>query len=343
MSRIFTVSATPHLRDRTDIPTIMYSVVAALSPAIIGSVYLFGIRALMLIILAVAACVATEGVIQKLSGKSLTMWDGSAIVTGILLAFNLPGGVSWWIQVIGSVFAIAVGKMTFGGLGYNPLNPALVGRVFLQVSWPVQMNSKWILPRGISSVDAETVATPLAVLKENIAVLKMSDSASIEAVNTAMSNIVDLKLSYFDLFIGRIPGCIGETSAALLLIGAVFLLYKRYIDWRIPTVFIGTVGVLTWFFGGYEGFFSGPWLFHILAGGVMLGALYMATDMVTTPITPTGQLIFGFGCGLITVIIRLFGGYPEGVSFSILLMNLTVPLIDRYTRPKVFGETGKRA
>jgi len=336
MARIFTVSATPHLRDKTDIPTIMYSVVLALAPALIGSVYFFGMRAFVLIVLSVVTCVASEAVIGKLSGKSMTITDGSAIVTGILLAFNLPGGVSWWIPVIGSVFAVAVGKMTFGGLGFNPMNPALLGRVFLQVSWPVQMNAAWTPPRG-SVIDAETMATPLAVLKQNMAILTAPDANAMEAVNNAVTRIEELQLSYFDLFIGRVPGCIGETSAALLLIGAAYLMYKRYIDWRIPFSYMGTVAVLAWIFGGYEGFFSGPWLFHILSGGVILGAFFMATDMVTSPITPKGQLIFGFGCGLITVIIRLIGGYPEGVSYSILLMNLAVPLIDRFTRPTVFG------
>ena len=343
MARTFTVSATPHLRDKTDIPTVMYSVVAALMPAIVGAVYFFGYRAMTLIILAVATCVTAEGIIQKLSGKPLTIRDGSALITGILLAFNLPADVSWWIPVAGSVFAVVVGKMTFGGLGFNPMNPALLGRVFLLISWPVQMTATWTQPRGAAGIDAETIATPLAVLKENIAVLKTPGESTIEAVNTAMSKMVDLKLSYLDLFIGKASGCIGETSAALLLLGAAYLLYKRYIDWRIPFSFVGTVALLTWIFGGYEGFFSGLWLFHVLAGGVIIGAFFMATDMVTSPITPRGQLIFGFGCGLLTVIIRLYGGYPEGVSFAILLMNLTVPLIDRYTRPKIFGERGKRA
>jgi len=343
MTRIFTVSATPHLRDRTDVPTIMYSVVIALMPALIGAVYFFGYRAFTLTLIAVVTCVITEGVIQRLTGRPLTYLDGSAVVTGILLAFNLPGGVPWWIPVVGGFFAIAVGKLTFGGLGYNPMNPALLGRVFLQVSWPVQMNSMWTMPRGAAPLDAETIATPLAVLKENTAILRAPDGASIEAVNTALARVVDLKLSYFDLFIGRVPGCIGETSAALLLLGAAFLMYKRYIEWRIPFSYVGTVALLTWIFGGYDGYFTGLWLFHVLAGGLIIGAFFMATDMVTSPITPKGQLVFGAGCGVLTAVIRLIGGYPEGVSYSILLMNLAVPLIDRFTRPKVFGERGKRA
>lgn len=343
MERLFTVSATPHLRDKTNIPTIMYSVVLALVPAMAGAVYFFGYTALVLTALAVVTCVATEGIIQRLSGKSLTIRDGSAIITGILLAFNLPVGVSWWIPVVGSFFAIAVGKITFGGLGYNPMNPALLGRVFLLISWPLQMTTTWKPPIGMSAVDAETVATPLAVLRENVTILKTHEMADIEVVNPALLKIADLKDLYLDLFLGKVSGCIGETSVALLLIGAAFLMYKRYIEWRIPFLFIGTVALLTWMFGGYGGLFSGPWLIHVLSGGVILGAFFMATDMVTSPITPLGQFIFGAGCGLLTVIIRLIGGFPEGVSFAILLMNLTVPLIDSYTRPKIFGETGKRA
>ena len=203
------------------------------------------------------------------------------------------------------------------------------------------MMTTWTVPRG-ANVDAETLATPLAIYKGNIALLKNQGEASIAAVNSATGALMDLKGSYQDLFVGNVSGCIGETSAMLLLVGAVFLLYKRYIDWRIPVSFISTVGILVWVLGGHEALFTGPWLVHILAGGVVLGAFYMATDMVTSPITKRGQLIFGFGCGLLTVLIRLYGGFPEGVSFAIILMNLTVPLIDRYTRPRVFG-TGKGA
>ena len=176
---------------------------------------------------------------------------------------------------------------------------------------------------------------------ENIVLLKSHDTTSVEVF--AISKIAELKALSVDLFLGRVSGCIGETSAALLLIGAAFLMYKRYIDWRIPFSFVGTVALFTWIFGGYEGLFSGPWLFHILAGGVIIGAFFMATDMVTSPVTPKGQLIFGFGCGLLTVIIRLIGGFPEGVSFAILLMNITVPLLDRYIQPKVFGKVRKSA
>ena len=343
MARMFTVSGAPHLRDKTTIPVIMYSVVAALIPALIGAVYFFGFRSLWITALAVISCVATEGIIERLTGKPLTIRDGSAIVTGILLAFNLSAGVPWWIPVIGSVFAIAVGKMTFGGLGYNPLNPALLGRVFLLLSWAEEMTTTWVAPIGASTVDAVSVATPLNILKQNNAILAHRDAFPIEAVNAAIDKIGDLQSSYFDLFIGRVPGCLGETSVMLLLIGAAFLMYKRYIGWRIPFSFIGTVALLTWIFGGNDGLFTGMWLFHVLSGGLILGAFFMATDMVTSPITPIGRIIFGTGCGVLTTIIRLIGGYPEGVSFAIILMNLTVPLIDRYTQPGVFGEVKKRA
>ncbi|MFC1511683.1 RnfABCDGE type electron transport complex subunit D [Candidatus Latescibacterota bacterium] len=338
MARMFKVSSSPHIRDDTDIPRIMYSVVAALIPALVGAVYFFGIPALIVTALCVVTCVATEGIIERLAGKPLTITDGSAIVTGVLLAFNLPSEVPWWIAVIGGFFAIAVGKMTFGGLGFNPMNPALLARVFLLISWPVSMTT-WPAPRGI---DAETVATPLAVLKQNTMILLNREANSIEDVNRALSVINDLSDSHANLFFGNVGGCLGETSVLLLLIGAAFLMYKRYIGWRVPLSYIATVGVLTWIIGGAEGLFTGPWLFHILSGGLILGAFFMATDMVTSPITFTGRIIFGVGCGVITTVIRLWGGYPEGVSFSIILMNLTVPLIDRYTRPKVFGKAAKQ-
>jgi len=337
MARMFKVSSSPHIRDKTDIPVIMYSVIASLVPALIGAVFFFGWDAVRIVVLCITACVATEGIIGKLSGKPITVTDGSAVVTGLLLAFNLPGGVSWWIPVVGSVFAIAVGKMTFGGLGYNPMNPALLGRVFLLISWPVEMTATWTSPTGFNRIDAETIATPLAILKHNTEILIHGSAQSIEAVNEATLAMANLTDSYMDLFLGKVSGCIGETSVLLLLLGAAYLMYKRIIGWRIPFSFVVTVAFLTWIFGGYAGYFTGPWLFHLLSGGLIIGAFFMATDMVTSPITPRGRILFGIGCGVITVIIRLWGGYPEGVSFSILLMNLTVPLLDRYLRPKIFG------
>lgn len=343
MARLFDISATPHLRDRTDIPQIMYSVVAALMPALFGAVYFFGVRALWIISLTVLTCVATEGIIQKLLGKPPTIRNGSAIVTGILLAFNLPSGISWWIPVIGGVFAIGVAKMTFGGLGYNPMNPALIGRVFLLFSFPVQMTTTWQVPTGFPGIDAQTTATPLNILKENSAILHNQNMYSLDSVNAAISKVADLNASFLDLFLGNRSGSIGETSVLLLLIGAAFLMYKRYIGWKIPFSYIATVGILSWIFGGYQGLFTGPWLLHVLSGGLILGAFFMATDMVTSPVTFQGRILFGIGCGVFTVIIRLIGGFPEGVAFSILLMNLTVPLLDRLSRPKVFGKAASHA
>lgn len=346
MARMFNVSSSPHIRDATDIKRIMYSVVIALMPALLGAVYFFGVAALWIIALCVVACVATEGIIERLLGKPLTITDGSAVITGILLAFNLPSNVPWWIAVVGSVFAIGVGKMTFGGLGYNPMNPALLARVFLLVSWPVPLTT-WPIPRGGGlgevAADAVTAASPLAIMKTNAAILSDKASFAIEEVNQAQTAVNNLTDSYAQMFFGQTGGCLGETSEFLLLIGAAYLLYKRYIGWQIPLSYLATIGVLTWMFGGYEGLFTGPWLFHILSGGVVLGAFFMATDMVTSPLTAKGGLIFGIGAGIICVVIRLWGGYPEGCSFSIILMNLAVPLIDRYTRPAVFGRVVVKA
>ncbi len=346
MENKFFVSSSPHITDKDSIPKIMYGVVISLIPATIGSIYFFGIRAGWVILLAIISAVATEAGLQTLMKKPITVKDGSAIVTGILLAFNVPAEVPWWIPVIGSAFAIAIGKIPFGGLGYNPMNPALLGRAFLLASWPTHITIFRTPPRGgvLSGINAITSATPLNVFKQqkDIIVRLADDPAMTEKVNNAHEAISQLYDSYGNLFWGRIGGCIGETSVFLLLIGAVFLIYKRYIGLRIPLSYIGTVAILSWIFGGTEGLLSGDPIFHILAGGLMLGAFYMATDMVTSPVTSSGRYIFGVGCGVITVLIRLVGGYPEGVSYSILLMNLTVPLIDRYTKPKTFGKVNKK-
>jgi electron transport complex protein RnfD len=352
MENKFFVSASPHITDKDSIPKIMYGVVISLIPATIGAIYFFGIRAGWVILLAIVAAVATEAGMQKLMKKPITVKDGSAIVTGILLAFNVPPEVPWWIPVLGSAFAIAIGKIPFGGLGYNPMNPALLGRAFLLASWPTHITIFKTFPRGgtLSGINIETIrqygidaitsATPLNVFKQQKdIILRLADDPSMtEKVENARIAISQLYDSYGNLFLGRIGGCIGETSVLLLLIGAVYLIYKRYIGLRIPLSYIGTVAVLSWVFGGTEGLFSGDPLFHVLAGGLILGAFFMATDMVTSPVTSSGRYIFGIGCGAITVLIRLIGGYPEGVSYSILLMNLTVPLIDRYTKPKTFGK-----
>jgi electron transport complex protein RnfD len=302
----------------------MYSVVAALVPAMLVGVYLFGLRALWVILLSVGAGLAIEAGAQRMMGRKVTISDGSAMVTGILLALNLPPTVPWWLVVVGSAIAIVIGKQIYGGLGYNPFNPALVARVVLLISFPVQMTT-WARPSPAFSVgvDALTTATPLGAMKTHLMV-----KGTLEGF--AMGDL-------WHPFIGTIGGCIGETSVIALLVGAGFLLYRGYITWQIPVTFVGTVFILSglfWLINPDQ--YVDP-LFHILTGGLMLGAFYMATDMVTSPVTNRGMMVFGAGCGVITIVIRLFGGYPEGVSYSILLMNAATPLIDRYMRPKTFG------
>lgn len=389
MENKFLVSASPHITHKDSIPRIMYGVVISLIPAIFGSIYFFGMRAGWIILLAILSAVATEALLQFLMKKPITVQDGSAIVTGILLAFNVPAEVPWWLPVIGSSFAIAIGKIPFGGLGYNPMNPALLGRAFLLASWPTRMTIfktqplEWIhqckpatvawlskiplfknIPENgfslsgidVSSIkvyglDAITQATPLNVFKTQKAIIAqcnelskrcLEDPVLQEKVSQATNTISQLYDSYSNLFWGKIGGCLGETSVFLLLIGAIYLIYKRYIGLRIPAAYIGTVALLSWIFGGYEGFFTGDPLFHVLSGGLILGAFFMATDMVTSPVTSRGRIYFGIGCGVLTVVIRLIGGYPEGVSYSILLMNLAVPLLDRYTKPKTFGKVNSK-
>ncbi len=344
MENNFFVSSSPHITDKDSIPRIMYGVVISLIPATIGSVYFFGVKAAWVILWAVVAAVATEAVFQKLMKKPITVKDGSALVTGILLAFNLPAEAPCWLPVIGSVFAIGIGKIPFGGLGYNPLNPALLGRAFLLASWPTRMTIFNTAPRNgtISGIDAITNATPLNVYKTSKDVIANDATMPAEKVQQATEAISQLSDSYANLFWGKVGGCLGETSVFLLLIGAVYLIYKRYIGLKIPASYIGTVALLSWIFGGTDGFFTGDPIFHVLSGGLILGAFFMATDMVTSPVTYSGRIIFGVGCGVITVLIRQVGGYPEGVSYSILLMNLTVPLIDRYTKPKTFGKVNNK-
>jgi len=352
-ARRFVLSSSPHLHDTESVSRIMITTILTLVPASLGAMWIFGLRALLLILIGGAAAVVTEWGLQKLFKAPVTIYNGSALLTGILVSFNLPAGVPWWIPVAGSFFAIAVAKLPFGGLGWNPLNPALVGRAFLLASWPLHMTKDWLPAfwwkrEGFSFfsmsvdpskmlVDGVSYATPLEVRKIAVKTVLDPEGLPNTVVTQAMLNLQDLSQRLMDLVIGTVGGCIGETSALLLLVGAAYLLYKNYIDWRTPFAFIAVVGLGGWLFGGPEGLFSGDALFHIFAGGLMLGAFYMATDMVTTPITPKGRLIFGAGCGLLTLVIRLIGGYPEGVSYAILLMNLVTPLIDRWVKPRRFG------
>ncbi|WP_434643645.1 RnfABCDGE type electron transport complex subunit D [Thermoanaerobacterium thermosaccharolyticum] len=303
------VTSSPHFRSEDSVERIMLDVVIALMPALIAGIIIFGIRALFITVLCIVFSIATEAVIQILTHKDVTINDFSAVVTGILLAFNLPVSIPWWIAAIGSIFAIAIVKQVFGGLGYNFMNPALAARAFLLASWPVPMSR--------FTVDGIASATPLAIIK--------GTESSCELP------------SLFNMFIGLRGGTIGEVSILALLIGAAYLLKRKVITLRIPLSYILTVAILTWVLGK-NGLFTGDPLYHIMSGGLILGAFFMATDYTTSPVTPKGQIIFGIGCGVFTSIIRLYGGYPEGVSYSILLMNIATPLIDRYTTPKVFGE-----
>ena len=341
---LFISSSSPHVRDTDSISKIMWTVNIALIPALFMAFYFFGSKALWVTLLAVVSAVLTEGIIQKLAKKPLRIQDGSAVITGILVAFNVPASVPWWMPIVGSVFAIAIVKELFGGLGNNILNPALAARAFLLASWPVEMTASWVAPKGgtISGISGITSATPLNLLKQSGKIIASPELYDPVQVQNAQNAIANLSNSYSNLLIGNIGGCIGETSVIALLIGALFLFYRHAITWHIPFSYIGTVALMSWVFGGTDGIFTGNWIFHILSGGLILGAFYMATDMVSSPLAHKGQIIFGVGCGILTVTIRIWGGYPEGVSYAIILMNLAVPLIDRYTVPKVFGEAGKK-
>ncbi len=340
MEKKFFVSSSPHVFDKESTSKIMFTVNLSLVPAGIGAVYFFGLRALWIILIGIATAVITEALMNKMMKKPQTISDGSAILTGLLLAYNVSAQVPLWMPAVGSFFAIAVGKMVFGGLGFNPMNPALLGRAFLLASWPTHMTIfDKAIPKGgtVSGIDMMTQATPLNVLKQSRQVLLNASDYPVDKFTQAHDAMSQLSDSIGNLFFGRIGGCLGETSAILLLIGAAILMYKRYIGWKIPFSYIGTVALLSWIFGGTDGLFTGNALFHVMSGGLILGAFFMATDMVTSPVTFWGRIYFGIGCGVITVLIRLVGGYPEGVSYSILLMNLMTPLLDRWTRPKVFG------
>ena len=326
------VSSSPHIRGPEDIPRVMWTVIAALIPAGLVGVYVFGYYALAVIFLCVASALATEAACQKLRGRPVTITDGSAIITGILLAYVLPPSVAWYIPVVGGVFAIAVVKHTFGGLGNNIWNPALAARAFLQIAYPAPLNSDW------RSLENAGVLQNIALTDENGQLIGAVTRATPLFKETGWE-----QYDYMSMLIGNIPGCIGETSAIALMLGGFYLIYRGYVDWRIPLGFIGTVFILSQVMPPS---IEAPWandpFYHVLAGGLMLGAFFMATDMVTTPLTKKGMAIFGIGCGVLTVLIRFYAAYPEGVCYSILLMNTVTPLIDRYTQPRLMGE-GKAA
>lgn len=321
----FTISPSPHVHGGDSIEKNMYGVLIALVPTFIFSIVFFGLGAILVTLTSVAACLVFEYVIQKyLMKQRPTIWDGSAIITGVLLAFNLPSSLPLWIVVIGALVAIGIGKMSFGGLGNNIFNPALVGRVFLLISFPVQMTT-WPVPNGFATADAVTGATPLALVKEAV--------KNGQAVGDALSSA---GFSTGNLILGNIGGSLGEVAAIGLLLGFAYMLIRKIISWHIPVAIFATVIVFSGILNLADpAQFAGP-VFHLFTGGLMLGAIFMATDYVTSPMTHKGMLIYGVGIGLLTVIIRVFGAYPEGMSFAILIMNGFTPLINRYCKPRRF-------
>lgn len=321
MPEILTVSPSPHIVSPDTTATVMFDVILALLPAFLWGVYVFGIRALAVMAVSVAACVGFEAAAQFLLHRPVTIRDLSAVVTGLLLAMNLPVSVPLWMPVVGGFFAIVVVKQLFGGIGCNFVNPALAARVFL-FSWASEMTA--------FSADGEKVTSLAPVLAEGDIVASATPLASLKTGEIPPETIIDM-------FLGQHAGCIGEVSSLLLLAGGIFLLYQRVITWHIPVAYIGTVALMTFLFPKSAGMPVEFMLYELLAGGLMLGAFFMATDYATSPVTPVGRLIFGMGCGLLTVLIRYFGAYPEGVSFSILVMNLLVWYIDKATMPRRFG------
>lgn len=324
----FTVSGSPHIQGDDSTKKIMYGVVIAMIPTVLFSIYFFGVDAIRVFLLAIVASLFFEWAIQKFLIKGpLTINDGSALVTAILLALNVPSNLPGWMIIIGALVAIGMAKMSFGGLGKNVFNPALVARVFLLVSFPVQMTS-WPKPSPLTNgiADVITGATPLGILKEGL-----------DGGKTISELSSDLP-SYTQGLMGEMGGSMGEVSALALIIGGIYMLWKKIITWHIPVSLLLTVAVFSGIFWGFDPEHYADPLFHMLTGGMLLGAIFMATDMVTSPMTKGGQLVFGFGVGLLTILIRIWGAYPEGVSFAILLMNAVVPLINRGFKPKRFGK-----
>lgn len=308
MSNLFRLGASPHIRTNETVESVMYDVIISLIPAFLVAVYVFGVRAFFVTSVSILTCMVTEYICQKIMKRDVSIFDGSAIITGILFAFVIPVIMPIPYVIVGCIVSIGLGKMVFGGLGHNVFNPALVGRAFVQASWPLAITT--------FSYDGRSGATVLDAMKRGLDM----NSSLIESGNM-----------YLQAFVGKMGGCIGETSALALLIGGVYLIYKKQVDWEVPTIIIGTVFVLTWIMG------ADP-VMQILSGGLFLGAFFMATDMVTSPYTKKGKIIYAFLLGVLISMIRMKGGYPEGVAYSILIMNGVVPLINRYTKPRTFGE-----
>lgn len=321
MEKKLIVSYAPHIRGNDSIASTMLDVIIALVPALAGGVYFFGLRALMVCLVTVVSCVASEYLWDKLTGKENTIGDFSAVVTGMLLSFCLPVTIPYYMAIVGGVFAIVVVKMFFGGVGQNFVNPALAARGFLLASWPVAMTRFTPVMSKLSLFGNNeyivSTATPLAVIK-----------GSEDAIASG----------YKEMFFGSVPGCIGEVSALLILIGGIYLIARKIIRPIIPVTYIITVGLFGYLFDG--GFCQGDFLYHILGGGVFLAGFFMATDYVTSPTTGKGEFVYALLAGIITGVIRIFGGYPEGVTYAILIANIVTPIIDKYMRPRVFG-TGR--
>jgi len=315
------VCSSPHLRDNCSTRRIMLDVIIALLPAVVAGIWFFGINAAAVILVTVVFAVAAEYIMRKGLKRENTISDLSAVVTGLLLALNLPPSIPLWIAAVGAVIAIVIIKQLFGGLGQNFMNPALGARVILIVAWSRHMTT-WTQP--FTDAVTTTTATPMA------------DAVATATPLGALKAGAYAAYSYSDLFWGNIAGCIGETSAFAILLGFIYLLARRVISWHIPVIYTGTVAVMTWILGP-DGIFTGDPLYHVLSGGLLLGAVFMATDYVTSPVTKTGAAIYAFGCGILTVLFRLYGSIPEGVSFAITLMNVATPLIERYTVPASFG------
>jgi electron transport complex protein RnfD len=328
MSKLITVSPSPHIYSGLSVNKLMIGVIIALVPAFIVSVFMYGAGALIVTSISIVSCIFFEYIIQKYFLKTkVSIADGSAVVTGLLLAFNLPSNLPIGVILIGALVSIGIGKMTFGGLGNNPFNPALVGRVFLLISFPAQMTS-YPIPKGFATgyADAITGATPLGIIKEGI------------TSGDSLSELMQEVPGYIDLLLGKLGGSMGEVAGLALIIGGIYLLIRKIITWHIPVSILFTIVIYTGIMWLVNPESNADPLFHILTGGILLGAIFMATDYVTSPMTPLGMIIYGTGIGLITVIIRIYGSYPEGVSFAILIMNGFVPLINRYFKPKRFGE-----
>jgi len=310
VAKLLKMGPSPHVRTNETVNKVMYDVIIALIPALLMAVYVFGIQALTITLIAVGTCVGTEAIVSRIMGREIDIKDGSAIITGMLFAFVVPVTMAYWIVIVGSVVSILLGKMLFGGLGHNIFNPALVGRAFVQASWPVAITT-FVL-------DGQAGPTMLDAMKR-----QLEDGRLIADGNM-----------YLNALLGKMGGTIGETSAIAILLGGAYLIYKGQVQWEVPAVIIGTVGVGAFLFGGDP-------VMHMLSGGLFLGAFFMATDMVTSPYTKKGQIIFAFGIGALVTLIRFKGGYPEGMAYSILIMNGVVPIINRYTKPKMFGGVAK--